>query len=256
MDDAKPVSTPLTAQLKLSKKQCPYTYEKIREMENVPYASTVGSLMYAMVCTRPDIAHAVSTVSRFLANLGELHWEVVVWIMRYLCGTSGYKICFGGKEPTLVGYTDSDMAGDLDSSKSTSGFLFTYAGGAISWKSRLQKCIALSTTEAEFIVATEAGKELVWLKRMFEELGIVQDNFVLLGDNQSAIHLSKNLSFHNRSKHIKVKYHWICDAVNLKEFEFEKVHTNDNGSDMLTKVVTRDKLLVCNAIAGLVDSSM
>ena len=101
-------------------------------MENVPYASAVGSLMYAMVCTRPDIAHAVSIVSRFLANPGELHWEAIVWIMRYLRGTLGYKICFGGKELTLVGYTDLDMAGDLDSSKSTSGFLFTYAGGAIS----------------------------------------------------------------------------------------------------------------------------
>lgn len=100
-------------------------------MQRVPYASAVGSLMYAMVCTRPDISHAVGTVSRFLSNPGKEHWNAVKWVLRYLRGTSGMKLCFGSDEPFLVGYTDSDLAGDIDSRKSTSGYLITFAGGVV-----------------------------------------------------------------------------------------------------------------------------
>ena len=120
--------------------------------------------MYAMVCTRPDIAHAVGVVSRFLENPGKEHWEAVKWILTYLRGTTRDCLCFKGSDPILKGYTHGDMAGDLDNRKSTTGYLFTFSAGAISWQSKLQKCVALSTTEAEYIVATEAGKEMVWLK--------------------------------------------------------------------------------------------
>ncbi|GAV91753.1 hypothetical protein CFOL_v3_35141, partial [Cephalotus follicularis] len=145
--------------------------------------------MYAMVCTRPDIAHAVGTVSRFMSNPGKEHWTAVKWILRYLRGTSSLKLSFGSEKPILVGYTDSDMAGDVDSRKSTSGYLITFSGGAVAWQSRLQKCIALSTTEAEFIAATEACKELLWMKRFVQELGFTQERYELFCDNQSAIHL-------------------------------------------------------------------
>ena len=101
-------------------------------MEKVPYASAVGSLMYAMVCTRPDIAHAVGCVSRFVSNPGKEHWNAVKWIMRYLRGTSNMKLCYGSDKHILVGYTDSDMAGDIDSRRSISGFLINFAGGAVS----------------------------------------------------------------------------------------------------------------------------
>ena len=151
----------------------------------------------------------------------------------------------------LVAYTDADMAGDVDNRKSISGYLITYAGGAVSWQSKLQKCVALSTTETEFIAATEASKELLWLKKFVNELGFVQDEYVLFCDNQSAIHLSKNASFHCSSKHIDVRYHWIRDALNSKQMQLKKVHTNDNGADMLTKVVTKEKLNVCCQLAGM-----
>lgn len=200
-----------------------------------------------------DIAHAVSTVSRFMSNPGRPHWEAVKWIMRYLRGSSKLKLCFGNGKPVLVGYTDADMAGDVDSRKSTSGYLITYSGGAVSWKSKLQKCVALSTTEAEFIAATEASKELLWLKRLVGELGFDQDKYVLFCDNQSAIHLSKNSSFHSRSKHIDVRYHWIREVLSSKQMQLEKVHTDDNGADMLTKVVTREKLEVCRQMAGMIE---
>ena len=138
MSKAKAVCSPLTGHLKLSSKQCPISEKDMKEISKVPYASVVGSLMYVMVCTRPDIAHAVGVVSRFLINLGKEHWEAVKWILRYLRGTSKVCLCFGNGEPMLDGYTDSNMAGDVDSRKSISGFMMTFAGGAVSWKSKLQ----------------------------------------------------------------------------------------------------------------------
>ena len=101
-------------------------------MHNISYSSAVGSLMYVMVCTRPDIAHVVGVVSRFLANPGKEHWQAVKWILRYLKGTSRVCLCFGSGKPVLNGYTDADMAGDVDYRKSTSGYMMTFAGGAVS----------------------------------------------------------------------------------------------------------------------------
>uniref|UniRef100_A0A3Q7H976 Reverse transcriptase Ty1/copia-type domain-containing protein n=1 Tax=Solanum lycopersicum TaxID=4081 RepID=A0A3Q7H976_SOLLC len=175
MDKAKVVSTPLAMHFKLSTKQCPSSDDEKEDMKKVPYASAVGSLMYAMVCTIPDIAHAVGVVSHFLSNPGREHWNAVKWVMRYLCGTSSLSLCFGTGKPILCGYTDSDMAGDVDTRKSTSGYLVTFAGGAVSWQSRLQKCVALSTTEAELIAVVEACKELLWMKRFLGELGCAQE---------------------------------------------------------------------------------
>ncbi|GJS33328.1 retrovirus-related pol polyprotein from transposon TNT 1-94 [Tanacetum coccineum] len=242
MDKAKVVSSPLTTNFKLTDKDCPSSKKNIEKMDRVPYASAVGSLMYAMVCTRPDLAHAVGVVSRFLSNPGKKHWEAVKWIFRYLRGTSKLGITFGNGKPMLVGFTDSDMAGNKDNMKSTSGYLMTFAGGAVSWQSRLQKCVALSTTEAEYMAATEACKELLWLKRFLQELGFKQQRYAVLCDNQSAIHLAKNSMFHKRTKHIDIRYHWIRDAIEDGMFELNKVHTDDNASDMLTKAVAREKL--------------
>ncbi|WJX48823.1 hypothetical protein P8452_35337 [Trifolium repens] len=251
MDKAKAVSIPLASHFKLSHKLCPSTDEEKLSMKSIPYSSAVGSLMYAMVCTRPDIAHAVGVVSRYLSNPGKVHWEAVKWVMRYLRGSSNLKLTLGCKKPMLVGYTDSDLAGSIDDRKSTSGYMVTFAGGAVAWQSKLQKCVALSTTEAEFIAIVEASKELLWLRKFAMELGVKQEKYVLFCDNQSAIHLSKNSSFHSRSKHIDVRYHWIRDALDSKLMELEKIHTDDNGSDMLTKVLPRGKFEFCRMEAGL-----
>ena len=158
MKHAKPVSTPLGGHFKLSKKSCPSSNKEKQNMTSIPYSSAVGSLMYAMVCTRPDITHVVGVVSRFMVNLGKEHWEAVKWIFRYLRGNSKLCLSFGSYKPVLEGYIDAYMAGDLDGRKSTSWFLFTFAGGAVSWQSKLQKCVALFTIEVEYIAATEAGK--------------------------------------------------------------------------------------------------
>ncbi|PKI51232.1 hypothetical protein CRG98_028380 [Punica granatum] len=121
-----------------------------------------------MVCTRPDIVHSVGVVSRFLSNPGKEYWKPVKWILRNLKGTSKVCLHFGTGKPELMGYTDANMAGDIDSRKSTSGYLMTFAGGTISWQSRLQKCIALSTTEAKYIAVTEGCKEMLWLQKKRE----------------------------------------------------------------------------------------
>ena len=133
-------------------------------MASVPYSSAVGSLMYAMVCRRPDIALAVGVVNMFMVNLGKNHQEAVKWIFRYLRGSSKSCLSFGSSKPVLKGYTDADMVGDLDGKKSTSGYLFIFVGGAVSWQSKLQKCVALSTIKAKYIAANETGKEMLWMK--------------------------------------------------------------------------------------------
>jgi ATP-binding cassette subfamily B (MDR/TAP) protein 1 len=162
-----------------------------------------------MVCARPDIPYAVGVVSRFMKNPGEAHWNAVKWILRYLKGNSRSCLCFGSGDLVLQSYTDVYYAGDANSRKSTSGYMMTYAGGAVSWQSRLQKCVLLSTTDAEYIAAVDACKEVLWMQNFLQELDMKQKKYTLYCDSQSAIHLAKNPSFHARTKHIEVRYHWI-----------------------------------------------
>jgi hypothetical protein len=133
MQNAKPVSTPLANNFKLTKEMCPKTQDEIEYMSRVPYSSTVGNLMYVMVCTRPVIAHAVGVVNMYMNNPSKKHWEAVKWILRYLRGTSTHALCFGGSNIVLHGYVDSDMVGDKDSRRSTIGYVFTVGGTIVSW---------------------------------------------------------------------------------------------------------------------------
>ena len=253
MSKAKVVCSPLTCHLKLSSKQCPTSEKNMKDIIKVPYASAVGSLMYVMVCTRPDIAHAVGVVSRFLTNPGKEHWEVVKWILRYLRGTSKVCLCFCSGESMLDGYTDSNMAGDVNSMKSISRFMMTFAGGSVSWQSKLQKCVALSTTKAKYIAITEGFKEALWMIKLLEELGLKQEKYVVYSDSQSIIHLSKNSTFHSRLKRINVRYHWIRDVLESKQLYLEKIPTSENGSDMLTKCLPKEKLEACKQRTGSVE---
>ena len=163
MKEAKPANKPFGGHFKLSKRLFPSTEEENKKMDTIPYLLAVGSLMYAMVCTKPDITHAVGIVSRFLENHSKEHREAVKCIFKYLRGTSKLCLSFGKGKPTLEDYTNADMADDLDGRKSTFGYLFTFVRGPLSWQSKLQKCVALSTTEVEYIATTEAGKEILWM---------------------------------------------------------------------------------------------
>ncbi|KAL5823817.1 hypothetical protein ACOSQ4_021717 [Xanthoceras sorbifolium] len=251
MQDAKPVSTPLGIHFRLSKEQSPKTEEERTHMAKVLYASAIGSLMYAMVCTRPDIAQAVGAVSRYMNNPGKIHWEAVKWILRYLRGTTNKTLCFKGGDTTLTGYVDADLAGNVDIRKSTTGYVYTLGGTAVSWVSQLQKIVALSTTEGEYVAVTEASKEMVWLQSFLEELGKKQEDNVLYCDSQSAIHLAKNPSFHSRTKHIQLRYHFIRSLLEDGILKLEKISGAQNPADMLTKTVTTDKLKLCSASVGL-----
>ncbi|KAE8690148.1 hypothetical protein F3Y22_tig00110925pilonHSYRG00035 [Hibiscus syriacus] len=251
MQDAKPVSTPLGVHFRLSKEQSPKTEEECANMVKVSYASAIGSMMYAMVCTRPDIAYAVGVVSRYMNNPGKVHWEAVKWILRYLRGTTNKALCFKGGDTILTRYVDADLAGNVDIRRSTTGYVYTLGGTAVSWVSQLQKIVALSTTEAEYVSVTKASKEMVWLQSFLEELGKKQENNVLYCDSQSAIHLAKNPSFHSRTKHIQLRYHFIrLEDVILK---LEKISRAQNPADMLTKTVTTDKLKLCSASVGMLE---
>ena len=251
MQNAKVVSTPLGVHFRLSKEQSPKTEEERAYMAKVPYASAIGSLMYVMVCTRPDIAQAVGAVSRYMNNPGKLHWEAVKWILRYLRGTTSKALCFKGGDTILTGYVDADLAGNVDIRRSTTGYVYTLGGTAVSWGSQLQKIVALSTTEAEYVAVTEASKEMVWLQSFLEELGKKQEDNVLYCDSQSAIHLAKNPSFHSRTKHIQLRYHFIRSLLEDGILKLEKISGAQNPADMLTKTVTIDKLKLCSASVGL-----
>jgi ATP-binding cassette subfamily B (MDR/TAP) protein 1 len=129
--------------------------------------------------------------------------------------------------------------------------MMTYVGGAVSWQSRLLKCVSLSTTDAEYIAAVDACKEVLWMKNFLQELDMKQEKYILYCDSQSAIYLAKNPSFYARTKHIEVRYHWIRQVVSSKLVQLEKIHTDKNGSDMMTKILPKDKLLLCCKAAGM-----
>ena len=124
--------------------------------------------MYAMVCTRPDIAHAMVFVSRYMNIPSKEHWKEVQWILKYLRGTTSHALFFGGSDTVLQGYIDVDRAGDKDNMRSTIGYVFTMGGTIVSWISKLQQGVALSTTEAEYVATTEATKEMIWLQRFMD----------------------------------------------------------------------------------------
>jgi transposase InsO family protein len=253
MSDCKPVSTPMESNFKLTKSSAEVNEREKQEMETVPYQSAVGSLMYAMTCTRPDIAFAVSTVSRFCSNYNSSHWAAVKRIMRYLKGTAGYRLKLGGgTEVLLSGYCDADWAGDLDERKSTTGYAFYIGDGVVSWNSKRQQTVALSTAEAEYMAATQATKESLWLKQLLGELGLVQSQPVLIrSDNQGCIALTKNPAYHSRTKHIDIRHHFIRDSVEVGDIELRYVATDDMAADVLTKALARDKHEKHTAALGL-----
>ncbi|KAH9681067.1 Integrase catalytic domain-containing protein [Citrus sinensis] len=254
MQDCKSISTPLPINFKLSLSMCSSNEAERKEMSRVPYASAVRSLMFATICTRPDIAQAVGAVSRYMANPSGEHWITVKRILRYIRGTSDVALCYGGSEFTVRGYVDSDFAGDLDKRKSTTGYVFTLARAAVSWVSKLQTVVALSTTEAEYMAATQACKESIWIQRLLEELGHGQEKISVFGDSQSALHIARNPAFHSRTKHIGVQYHFVREVVEDGSVDLQKIHTKENLADVLTKPINTDKFVWSRSSCGLAET--
>ncbi|KAH9722805.1 hypothetical protein KPL70_006847 [Citrus sinensis] len=246
MDNAKPMLTPLSAHFKLSKLQEATTDADIEYMKKIPYSNAVGSVMYAMVCSRSDIAYSVGVVSRFIGNPGKEHWNGVKWILRYLKGTSDHGILFrkvNGATCEVAGFVDSDFAGDIDKRRFITGFVFTMSGGAISWKASLQSVVALSTTEAQYIALTEAVKEAIWLRGLISELGFKQKTVTISSDSSSAIELSKNPKYNERTKHINVRLHFIREEISSGVVSVVKIPFEVNLDDMLTKPLPAIKFM-------------
>ena len=170
-----PVTNPLEANFKLSAALSPQTEEKVEPMSRVPYASVVGSIMYVMVYTRPDVSYTVSVVSRYMDNPWKVRWQSMKWILGYLRGTIDVGIVYDRNNNisgSVLGNVDLDFTGDLDRRRSLIGYVFTFARGAFSWKATLQSTSAFSTTEVEYMTTIEAVKEAIWLRGLVDDLGL------------------------------------------------------------------------------------
>ena len=240
MKDSKKGMLPFRHGVYLSKDQSPKTPQEEEDMRRIPYASAVGSLMYAMLCTRPDICYAVGVVSRFQSNPGLQHWIAVKNILKYLRRTRNYMLVYSGTDLNMTGYTDSDFQADKDSRKSTSGSVFILNSGSVVWRSIKQSCIADSTMEAEYVAACEAAKEAVWLKSFLKALEVVPETdkpMTLYCDNSGAVANTKEPRSHKRSKHIERKYHLIRDIIERGDVEVTKISTVNNLADPFTKAL-------------------
>ena len=242
--DANPANTPILhgAQLLTPDPQEELSAEEREQLAKLPYRSLVGSLMYVASGTRPDIMFAVSKLSRFLSCYREAHWQAAVRVVRYLKGTRDMELELGGVSTSLslIGYCDSDYANDPrhEGRRSVAGHCFSLGSGMVSWSSKKQKTIADSTCAAEYMAASEAGRELVWLRTLLGELGFGSAlPTPLLCDNSAAVVLCGDQAFHNRVKHLDVKYHWIRERVDNGELIVGRIPSSGNVADILTKAL-------------------
>lgn len=249
MMQCKPKGSPSELNLKLTKQMVDETNAIVGE---VPYQEAVGCLLYLANATRPDISYATSDVSRFNSMHSEVHWTAVKRILRYLRGTIGYKLRFSkqASEPTRA-YCDADWASDIDDRKSRSGIVVILAGGAISWESKKQSVVAMSSAEAEYISLSSTVKELLWLRQLSEEVTGTSSCAKIHCDNESAIKLAQNAGYRPRTKHIDIRLHHIRDQLKAGTIEIEHIPTGKQIADSLTKAVTGEKTAFCANGMGL-----
>ena len=238
MQACKPTPAPIVKGQKFGIHQCPRNQYEIDGMKAVPYASAVGSLMYAQVCTRPDLAYVTGVLGRFQSNPGEKHWQLVKKALRYVQGTKGLMLVYQRSDNLeIVGYSDADFAG-TDKQKSTSGYVFILANGAISWRSRKQTITASSTMYAEFIACYEAVGQVSWLKKFVPGLRVVdsiQKPLKLYCDNEPAICYAFNNKSSDAAKHIDIKYYVVKERVQDHTIDLEHISTKQMLADPLTK---------------------
>ncbi|CAJ2635046.1 unnamed protein product [Trifolium pratense] len=239
MQECKPGDNPIAKGDKFSLSQCPKGNLEIQEMQKIPYASAVGSLMYAQVCTRPDIAFIVGMLGRYLSNPGMDHWKAAKKVMRYLKRTKDYMLTYRRSDQLeITGYSDSDYAGCQDSKRSTSGYIYMLAGGAVSWRSAKQTLTASSTMAAEFIACYEASNHGIWLRNLVTRLRIVEGierPLKLYCDNKSAVLYSNNNRSSAKSKYIDIKFLVVKERVQNGQISIEHLGTNSMIADPLTK---------------------
>ena len=236
------VATPLDSNIKLEPN--PDGNEGNRSNS---FARLLGELQFLANCTRPDIAFAVNRLASYTANPSLQHFTAIKRVLRYLAGTQDQGITYSKLSTTTVdnnnfyGFADAAFA-NHDDLKSTSVYVFLASGGAITWKSKKQTTIALSSTEAEYVALSEASREACWLTNLYEELGYSQKSPIIIkGDNNGSIAMAKNQQFHSRSKHIAIRWHWVRDLVEQQLINIETCRDPQQTADVLTKALPRPK---------------
>lgn len=238
MLDSKPVDTP--------------SFGDLHRVEGEGHASKlyrggVGSLIWASTMTRPEIAFSVQVLSRSMKASGDEHWKAAKRVMRYLKGTRDLGIKYGLSDSDsliLEGYCDADWANDKDTRRSTTGYLFKLAGGSISWASKLQPTVALSSTEAEYMALSAGVQEALYLRQLLEDLGYQQSAATVIHeDNQGCIALADNPIHHKRTKHIDIRYHFVRERIESEEIKVSYVPTEHQLADLLTKALPRDRMV-------------
>ncbi|KAG6430109.1 hypothetical protein SASPL_108170 [Salvia splendens] len=246
MEDYKSINTPVECGVKLSKN------DKGEKVDPTLYKNLVGSLRY-LNCTRPDILYATGLVSHYMENPTTSHFKATKRILRYLRGTIDYGLFYSHtNDYKLVGYSDSDWAGDNDDRKSTSGYVFYMGDTAFTWMYKKQPIVTLSTCEAEYVAATFSVCHAAWLRSLLAELGWSQkEPTTICVDNKSTIALSKNPVFHNRSKHIDTRFHYIRECVANKEIQVEYVKSQDQVADIFTKPLKFEDFIKIKTLLGM-----
>ena len=256
MTCANPASTSIETGVKLSREDEPSLKEEENEMRQIPYRELVGCLNYLANTTRPDLAFAASTLSRFNSNPGRNHWKVAKHTLRYLIGTSSLGINYTKSGKEHHAYVDSDWGGNIDNRRSCTGLILTLAGGPISWKCKLQKSVALSSMEAEYMALSEVVKEVIYTRRLLTHMkdGAYMDKPTCIScDNQSAIKFSKNSIYNQRSKHVDIRFHFTREAQEAKEIIVQYIPSDENPADLLTKPLLKNKMSKCRDILNLIN---
>jgi hypothetical protein len=245
LTDVKPVYTLMEMNALYTKDQCP-AYPI-----NDPYQEACGSALWAAVISRPDIQFAVGILVRFMQNPGEVHWNAIRRVIKYLYTTRDLWLTMGGRDKFYEGYADADWGSQQDR-HSISGYVFRLGSGAITWSSKRQPIIALSTTEAEYIAAADAMKEVYWLRTFLMEMGWdIREPTVFRCDNQSTIAICQDNKFHARTKHIDIRYHFVREAVEADKVVVRYISTDDNIADIFTKALSRYKFEYFVKLLGL-----
>lgn len=243
LEDANSVATPLDPNVNLDYDDPHSSQSENPGLGSTLFATAIGSLSYAALATRFDIAFAVFRLAQFTKNPQPKHWTAVKRIFRYLKGTKDFKLTYGGPDQDwtteLSIYCDADWASSADR-KSVSGYVFTLAGGAIAWSSKKQTSVALSTAEAEYVAATHVAKQVLWYRALFQELGFSQpQTSIIFTDNQAAVAIAHHPEFHSRTKHIDIALHFLRDLVKSGTLETVYINTKDNLADIFTKGLSR-----------------
>ena len=235
-NDSGVCKTPVDLNLHLSKNKS----ESVSQLE---YSRVIGSLMYLMSCTRPDIAYAVSKLSRYTSNPGSDHWKGITRVLRYLRYTRSYGLHYTRYPAVLEGYSDANWISDMKDTKSTSGYVFTLGGAAVSWKSSKQTCISRSTMESEFIALDKCGEEAEWLRHFLEDIPLWPrpvPAICIHCDSQSAIGSVQSNMYNGKSRHIRRRHNTIRLLLSTGVISIDYVRSKDNIADPLTKGLNRE----------------